>query len=230
MDTEEEGGISPVHRSSLRNKRIEAHIKHPKLESRYQKIRPTTWFETSEAYQRVLRNYDSALEECMLPVSAHRQQIENFLVLWIDCQDHSSMHVSAQQVPVPASPAPALNPLARTEIFLALYTHTHTHTHTHPGEEVKPASLGPTATLYKSTPRKELSQIRLEPCIYSGQRPQKCSFISEQGRDPEPDHKYRSNLQSCGHAPNQDRNCHHARKKPSFPRLLPQPLRSGPTS
>jgi len=102
----------------------------------------------------------------MLPVPAHRQQIENFLVLWIDCQDHSSMHVSAQQVPVPASPAPALNPLARTEIFLGLYTHTHTHTH--PGEEVKPASLGCTATLYKSTPRKELSQIRLEPCIYSG--------------------------------------------------------------
>lgn len=90
------------------------------------KIRPTTWFETNGAYQRILRNYDSALEECMLPVPAHRQQIENFLVLWIDCQDHSSMHVSAHQVPAPAPPAPALNPLARTEIFLALYTHTHT--------------------------------------------------------------------------------------------------------
>lgn len=138
VDTEEEGGISQVHRSSLRNKRFEAHIKHPKLESRYQKIRPTTWFETSEAYQRVLRNYDSALEECMLPVSAHRQQIENFLVLWIDCQDHSSMHVSAQQVPVPASPAPALNPLARTEIFLALYTHTHT-----PWGRSEASQLGP---------------------------------------------------------------------------------------
>ena len=180
------------------------------------KIRPTTWFETNGAYQRILRNYDSALEECMLPVPAHRQQIENFLVLWIDCQDHSSMHVSAHQVPAPAPPAPVLNPLARTEIFLALYTHTH------PGEEVKPASLGPTTTLCKSTPRKELSQIRLEPCIYSGKRPQKCSSIFEQGRDPEPDHKYRSNPLDCGHAPNQDRNCHHARKKPSFFRLLPQ--------
>lgn len=96
----------------------------PTLSPDIKKIRPTTWFETNGAYQRILRNYDSALEECMLPVPAHRQQSENLLVLWIDCQDHSSMHVSAHQVPAPAPPAPALNPLARTEIFLALYTHT----------------------------------------------------------------------------------------------------------
>ena len=201
----------------------------PNLSPDTKKIRPTTWFETSGAYQRVLRNYDSALEECMLPVPAHRQQIENFLVLWIDCQDHSSMHVSAQQVPVPASPAPALNPLARTEIFLGLYTHTHTHTHT-PWGRSEASQFGLHCHPVQEYAKKGTEPDQARALHLFGQRLQKCSFISEQGRDPEPDHKYRSNPQSCGHAPNQDRNCHHARKKPSFLRLLPQPIMSGHTS
>lgn len=93
VDTEERG-ISQVHRSSLGMRGLRPILGPPTLSPDIKKIRPTTWFETNGAYQRILRNYDSALEECMLPVPAHRQQSENLAETWIDCQDHSSMHAT----------------------------------------------------------------------------------------------------------------------------------------
>ena len=78
------------------------------------KMTPLTGWKISGAYWRDIRNQDTALEEhaqtCFLPVTAQRQQIENFLGLWPASQDRPSVLPSLHRAPAPAPLALVLHP------------------------------------------------------------------------------------------------------------------------